>query len=527
MSEILSEKILITTPIYYVNAKAHLGHAYTTILGDTLGRYYRQRGKEVFFLTGTDEHGEKIAASAQKRGVSPQEFVNETSASFERTWKTLDLHFDRFYRTTQPSHYTLVQNALQYLKQKGEITFASYTGKYCVGCERFRTDQEWNEQGLCPDHLSPPEMREESNYFFKMSLYQKRLKEFYEQNPGVVEPRGYLRELLSFLDQPLEDLCISRPTSRLEWGIPLPFDNKFVTYVWFDALLNYPGGVGFEGRAPGENPNFREDLWANTHHLIGKDILKTHGIYWPTMLMALGLPLFQRLEVNGYWLMNDIKMSKSLGNVVDPVEMKDKIGMDAFRFYLLREMSYGADSSLNWESVVGRVNADLANGIGNLASRVLTLVHKNLEARVPSRKGREDYETNLLQEVHGLVPAFARDFEACRYHMALASFGEAVAKCDRYINDQKPWALAKDPAQKDRLAAVLGTAMDALWTLSVVGASFLPEGCRALSKALGRESEESPDWESAEQFLPEGSLLGEVPRLYPRLDLTVLKGTST
>lgn len=522
MAEILGEKILITTPLYYVNAKPHLGHAYATILADSLTRFYRQRGKEVFFLTGTDEHGEKIAASAQKSGVSPQDFVHDASAHFERSWRELGLKYDRFYRTTDTNHYALVQNALQYLKEKGEITFSSYSGKYCVGCERFRTEQEWNDRGLCPDHLTPPVIREESNYFFKMSLYQERLKAHYLAHPEAIEPKGYMREVMSFLEQPLEDLCISRPKTRLEWGIPLPFDDKYVTYVWFDALLNYPGGVGFEGRQPGANPQFQSDWWDNTVHLIGKDILKTHAIYWPTMLMALGLPLFKRLQVSGYWLMNDIKMSKSLGNVVDPITLKNKIGMDAFRFFLLREMSYGSDASLSWDSLVKRVNADLANGIGNLASRVLTLAHKNLGAKVPSRANREDFESQLLEATHELPAKFAQEFEACRYHMALSELAEAIARCDRYINDQKPWALAKDPAQKSRLEAVLGTAMDALWTISIVMDSVLPEGAHALRRALGHDSEDPPEWDHAERMLDEGSALGEVPRLYPRLELAQL-----
>ncbi len=519
MTQLFRDKIFITTPLYYVNAVPHIGHAYCTLLADTLNRFYLQRGKSTIFLTGTDEHGEKIATIAQKNNRSPLDYSNEISELFQTAWEKLGIKPDIFYRTTQPSHYALVSNALQQLKNRNEIYFASYSGKYCVGCERFRTDQEWNAAGICPDHLSPPEIRTESNYFFKMGSYQERLKTFYKDNPEVIQPTSYLKEVLSFLDQPLEDLCISRPTTRLEWGIPLPFDNKYVTYVWFDALLNYPGGLGYEGNTIGENPKFNSEMWGNTNHLIGKDILKTHAIYWPTMLMALGLEPFKRLQVSGFWMVNNQKMSKSLGNVVDPLAIQAQYGIEPFKYFLFREMSYGSDAAFSWESFFARCNADLANGIGNLASRTLTLSVKNLGGKVPTKANRESADHELINEIHKLPEIFAQEFENCRYHIALSAFAEAVARCDRYINDQKPWALAKDPAQATRLGAVLGTAMDALATLSVVMASVLPEGSQLLRKALGLIGDDAPKWTSSNTLLVEGSALGEVPRLYPRLEL--------
>lgn len=518
MSAPFERKIYLTTPLYYVNARPHVGHAYSTILADAIARFSRSRGLETFFLTGTDEHGEKIANMARKEGKSPKEFSDGISATFASAWKEIGLHPDVFYRTTQDSHYALVSKVLQELKDKGEIYFESYSGKYCVGCERFRTDQEWNEQGLCPDHLTPPDIREESNYFFKMGSYQERLKEYYRKNPGTIQPEFYLREVMSFLEQPLEDLCISRPKTRLEWGIPLPFDDRYVTYVWFDALLSYLGGLGFK------TPNFRADLWENSAHLIGKDILKTHAIYWPTMLMACGLEPFKRLQVSGFLLTSGMKMSKSLGNVVDPLVVNQRFGIEPLRYVLLREVSYGSDASFTWEGFLARANAELANGIGNLAARALTITHKNFDAKVPSRAGRGEAETALLKIVHALPARFAQEFEACRYHAALAAFAEAVAACDRYINDQKPWALAKDPAQKERLGAVLGTAGDALWTLSVVMGPVLPEGAAKLRLALGDTTASGAagkevSWKLATELLPEGRALGEVPRLYPRLEM--------
>lgn len=520
MSVFKSEKVYITTPLYYVNAKPHLGHAYSTIVADVLCRFHRQRGKDVLFLTGTDEHGEKIAASAQRESRSPLAFATEVSELFQAAWKQLSLKPDIFYRTTQPSHYKLVAAALQQLKDKDEIYLASYKGKYCVGCERFRTDQEWNEQGLCPDHQTPPVEREESNYFFKMGAYQERLLDFYKKNPQSIQPSNYMSEVLSFLSVPLEDLCISRPTTRLEWGIPLPFDSNYVTYVWFDALLSYLGGLEFEAKAPVEaNTAFKKDFWESSTHFIGKDILKTHAVYWPTMLMALGLKPFSLLQVGGFWLSSGLKMSKSLGNVVDPLRIQEVFGNEPFRYFLLREMSFGGDASFTWESFINRVNSELANGIGNLASRVLTLSQKNLASKVPSRQSRVAADQDFLKKIHELPAQFAGDFDSCRYHTALKLFAEGVAECDRYINENKPWSLAKDPAQTERLQAVLGTAMDALWTLSVVMAPVLPEGSAQLRRALGLASDEAPDWSKATELLKEGSTLNEVPRLYPRLEL--------
>lgn len=513
--------VYLTTPLYYVNARPHLGHAYATFLADSQARYYRQKKVRTYFLTGTDEHGEKIAAKAKSENRTPQEFSDEISGDFKKTWAQLKLSPDVFYRTTLPSHYSMVQRALVRLKEKGDIYFGEYEGKYCMGCERFRTDQEWNQEGLCPDHLTPPDIRKESNYFFRMSAYQKRLIDFYKSHPQAIVPSQYMKETLAFLEgQPLEDFSISRPISRLTWGIPLPFDQNFVTYVWFDALLSYPGGIGYDGESF-ETSSIDKNLWSSVRHLIGKDILKTHAIYWPTMLMALEMPIFKTLQVSGFWLTSGLKMSKSLGNVVNPLQVCEKMGTDPFRYFLLREMSYGSDANFTWEGLVGRANAELANGVGNLTSRVLTLVHKNLDGKIPARDGRGEAERNLLTKMSGLPGEFDEHFQNARFHQALARFSEAIADCDKYINDQKPWSLAKDPSQKDRLGAVLGTAMDALWMISIVGYSALPEGMLQLQKALGVGSsnhENPPLWSQLNQLPIEGSSLGEIPRLYPRFE---------
>ncbi len=512
-----SQNAYFTTPLFYVNAQPHLGHAYAAILADTLARFSRQQGKKTICLTGTDEHGEKIAAKAKSEKLSPREFSDGISASFKAAWDNLELKHDIFYRTTSASHYAMVTRALERLKEKGEIYFGSYEGKYCVGCERFRTDQEWSEAGLCPDHQTPPDIRKESNYFFKMSAYQEKLIDFYKKHPEAIQPAQYMKETLAFLEQPLEDFSISRPIERLTWGIPLPFDKNYVTYVWFDALLSYPGGIGYDGES-WDQSRIQKELWENTTHLIGKDILKTHAIYWPTMLMALDMPLFKKLQVSGFWLTQGLKMSKSLGNIVEPVKVANHYGKDAFRYFLLREMSYGSDANFTWEGLLGRTNSELANGLGNLASRVLTLVHKNLDAKIPSKSARQASDNEFLENIYKMPQKFVQNFEACRYHIALADYSEAVAVCDRYINDQKPWALAKDPALKSRLEAVLGTAMDALWCLAVVGDSVLPEGCLKLRKTLQKGlTQETIGFEQATEKLKEGNAIDEVPRLYPRI----------
>jgi len=514
---------MLTTPIYYVNAKPHLGHAYTTIMGDFLKKLALIEGKRVLFVTGTDEHGEKIVQKATAEGKTPKELVDEVSSEFRSAWEKLALDVDVFYRTTQPDHYKMVQNALQFLKDKGDIYFAEYEGKYCVGCERFRTDSEWNEEGLCPDHQTPPDLRKEPNYFFKMGSYQKELIKHYESNLEAIEPSQYRQEVLSFLKQPLEDLNISRPKTRLTWGIELPFDKDYVTYVWFDALLNYLGAIGYEGGDFAAQREFKNEFWAESHHLIGKDILKTHAIYWPTMLMGLEVPVFKKLHVGGFWMNKGLKMSKSLGNVVDPIKVSEHFGVDFFRYFLLREMSFGSDANFTWEAFIARCNSELANGLGNLASRVLKLSQKNFEMKIPSASGLNDQDKALVSAMKALPAKMAQEFEQCRYHIGIGHFNEAVAECDRYINDNKPWVLAKDPEQKDRLASVLRTAMEALHVFSIVSYPLTPEASLKLQEALGQSGEIVGALFRVDTGLDATRSLTEVPQLFPRLELPDLE----
>ncbi len=412
----------ITTPIYYVNARPHLGHAYTTLVADAASRFQRMRGEEVFFLTGTDEHGDKIVRAAEKEGLTPREYVDRVSRLFRDLWPELAIAPDRFIRTTEPDHQAVVARVLNRIHQAGDIYFSEYEGLYCFGCERFYTERELVE-GQCPDHQVAPERIREANYFFRMSRYQSWLVEHIQRHPDFIRPERYRNEVLAFLREPLEDLCISRPRSRLDWGIPLPFDERYVTYVWFDALLNYVSALGWP------DGKLFAAFWPAARHLIAKDILKPHAIYWPCMLQAAGIPLYRHLHVHGYWKVEEGKMSKSLGNVVEPLALKDRYGLDAFRYFLLREMAFGLDASFSEEALVQRLNADLANDLGNLFSRVLTMAWKYLEGVVPAidPETARQYGLGLGPEAVRTASEFERAMEAFEFHRALAAVWEFIS----------------------------------------------------------------------------------------------------
>ena len=333
----------ITTPIYYVNARPHLGHAFTTIVADVACRFHSMRQTETFFLTGTDEHGDKVVRAAKEENLSPRTYVNKISKLFKDLWPNLNIKYNHFIRTTDKSHIAVVEQILQRIYEQGDIYFSEYEGLYCFGCERFYLEREL-VNSTCPDHETIPELIKESNYFFKMSRYQDWLIDYIKDNQGFIRPERYKNEVLSFLKEPLEDLCISRPKTRLKWGITLPFDNNYVTYVWFDALLNYISALGYP------DDELFKNLWPSAQHLIAKDILKPHGIYWPIMLKAAGIPVYKHLNVHGYWNVDQSKMSKSIGNVVEPLQLTNIYGLDAFRFFLMREMVFGLDSSFSRRS---------------------------------------------------------------------------------------------------------------------------------------------------------------------------------
>jgi methionyl-tRNA synthetase len=502
----------LTTPIYYVNARPHLGHACTTIMADAMCRYHRLAGDRVYFLTGTDEHGERIAEVAAKAGKSPQAYTDEIAEAFRETWRRLGITNDDFIRTTEPRHKKVVQEVLQRLYDADEIYFGEYGGWYCYGCERFYTEKEIVE-GKCPDHQTALTFVKEKNYFFRMSKYQDWLIRHLEDNPGFIQPERYRNEVLGFLREPLQDLSISRPKSRLEWGIPLPFDDNYVTYVWFDALLNYYSAVVDPANAR------TRGLWDHVEHLIAKDILKPHGVYWPTMLKAAGIPLYRRLNVHGYWSLGGSKMSKSVGNVVEALQLTDKYGHDAFRYFLLREMNFGLDASFSEEALVDRLNADLANDLGNLVSRASTLIAgSGAIANVTGIAEAPDREIWAIAT--DTRAAVDRAMEEFAFQKALGAIWSFIGAVNRYVDASAPWALAKDPAGRPRLERVLATLADSLGFLGIVLDPFLPDAAAKIRGALGRS--EVPALEAAVV-----GRLASVPRmakisgLFPRVDTKV------
>ncbi|MFP7753862.1 methionine--tRNA ligase [Thermodesulfobacteriota bacterium B35] len=506
----------ITTPIYYVNAMPHLGHAYTTIVADTYARFRCLAGDEVRFQTGTDEHGEKIVQAAEREGETPRQYVDRISEAFRRTWPLLAVEPDNFIRTTDPGHIRVVQEILQKVHDSGDIYFSEYSGHYCQGCERFLTEKELKD-GKCPDHLTEPAEINEQNYFFRMSRYQDWLIDHIRKNPDFITPERYRNEVLSFLSEPLEDLCISRPTSRLTWGIPLPFDDKFVTYVWFDALINYVTGIGYP-----DGPEF-EKYWSVAEHVIAKDILKPHAIYWPTMLRAAGLAPYRRLHVHGYWNVDETKMSKSLGNVVRPRELVEEYGVDTVRYFLLREMSFGLDSSFSSEAIVARQNSDLANDLGNLFSRVLTMIGKYADGMVPEAdpSALTDAEQELVDAAEKMITSYQEAMDGFSFHQGLQAVWDLIGLLNRYIVTNAPWELAKDEQQAGRLRTVLYHLAEGLRLIALVLRPVMPGAADRMAAALGLADSMAGATLTADGRwggMRAGTRVDRGPQLFPRLD---------
>ena len=505
-------RIYITTPIYYVNAEPHLGSAYTMIICDTVARFHRQRGDDTIFVTGTDEHGDKIAQAAAAAGEHPQQYTDRVSAVFRSTWDACGFTYDRFIRTTDAEHVRTVREILARVHAAGDIYFGRYGGLYCTGCERFYTEKELVD-GKCPDHRTAPEWIEEENYFFRMSAYQHRLLAELDARPDLIRPERYRNEVLALLREPLEDLCISRPKSRLTWGIELPFDERFVTYVWFDALINYVTALEELG------PERFAALWPTANHFIAKDILKPHAVFWPTMLMAAGLPLYQHLNVHGYWTVDGEKMSKSLGNVVRPLDMRARYGMDAFRYVLLRESVFGLDADFREAALVTRINADLANNLGNLVSRTLSMQQRYFQGVVQPRtevRPEDEALERAWADAEGEVETQVRALMLSR---ALEAIWRALDHANKYIVETAPFTLAKDPAARPRVGTILHNLLEALRTSAQLASPFLPDTAARLATLLALPAAGLaapwPAWGRA--FVP-GHTVASPVALFPRIE---------
>jgi len=511
------ERFYITTPIYYVNALPHLGHAYTTIVADSMARFHRAMGHDTYFLTGTDEHGDKIVQAAEKNGQAPKAYADEISGHFRALLPELSITNDDFIRTTEPRHAAAVQTILQRIYDAGDIYFGEYGGHYCTGCERFLTDKELQD-GLCPDHKTKPEYIAEKNYFFRMSKYQGWLLDHIRANPDFIRPERYRSEVVSMLEMGvLEDLCISRPKSRLSWGIELPFDSDFVCYVWFDALTNYLTALDWP-----DGEKYRH-YWPACQHLVAKDILKPHAVFWPTMLKAAGIEPYRHLNVHGYWLVKDTKMSKSLGNVVRPLELSAKYGLDTFRYFLLREMRFGNDASFSEEALVARRNADLANDLGNLFNRSLNMTHKFCDGKTPTPVGEPDAE--LRETALNAASNFISLFNSCNFSQALESLWELVRGLNKYIDTQAPWALNKE-GRTERLAEVMYGLLEGMRKVAVCLTPVMPQAAATMLEQLGyREKPDLATEATAFGLLPKGVPVALSSTLFPRLDMPVADET--
>ncbi|UCC79940.1 MAG: methionine--tRNA ligase [Candidatus Zixiibacteriota bacterium] len=502
----MENRFYVTTPIYYVNDEPHIGHAYTTILADVLAQLHRVFGDEVFFLTGTDEHGQKLQNAAVKNKREPLDYCDEMVMRFKKTWRKLHIKNDDFIRTTEERHIKVVSEILQRIYDRGEIYSAEYEGWYCVHEERFWTEKDLVE-GNCPDCNRPVTKITEMNYFFKMSKYQNWLVDYIEKNPDFIQPAFRRNEVLGFLKKPLGDLCISRPKARLSWGIELPFDRQYVCYVWFDALINYISAIGYLS----DDKKF--ESWWPAVHLIGKDILTTHAVYWPCMLKAMDLPQPKTIFAHGWWLVGETKMSKSLGNVVKPLQLADKYGVDAFRYFLMREMTLGQDSTYSEESFISRYNSDLANDLGNLLSRTLKMIQSYTDGKIPAPPG-DNSDNELARRFEKLIPETREKVATLKLNRAVEDILELVRATNRYIEKNKPWALAKK-GEKEKLGRILYNAAETLRLVSLLLSPIMPEKCKVIQDQLGLQDDTAGNL--AWGGLKPGTSIKPGEGLFPRL----------
>ncbi|MZG53810.1 MAG: methionine--tRNA ligase [Nitrospinae bacterium] len=508
------KKFYITTPIYYVNDVPHIGHAYTTIAADVAARFKRLEGYDVFFLTGTDEHGQKVQQAAHDLKVTPQQHVDKLHQRFKELWVKLNISNSDFIRTTEERHKVLVCDILQNLYDKDEIYRDSYEGWYCTPCERFWTEKDLQE-GNCPECKRKVEKIEEHNYFFRMGKYQEWLVEKIKSDPHFILPASRRNEVLGFLEKPLEDLCISRPKSRLPWGIPLPFDKDYVTYVWFDALINY---ISIHGSLDDIKAS---GFWPADHNMVGKDILTTHAVYWSTMLKAIGLEPPKNIFAHGWWTVNGQKMSKSLHNVVEPNQLADQFGVDVIRYFLLREVPFGLDGDFSHKALIGRLNSDLANNLGNLLNRTVNMMKKYFDGAVPTPGNKEEEDIGLENKAREVIEEVRTLLEELSFNKILQKIWELVDITNQYIDKTGPWNLAKTDEGKERLKTVMYNAAESLRVLGVLLFPFMPKSCESLMLQLGVSNTiEEQGMASVEKWgnLSPGTQTQKARQLFPRIE---------
>jgi methionyl-tRNA synthetase len=506
----------LTTPIYYPSDKLHIGHAYTTVAGDAMARYKRLRGYDVWYLTGTDEHGQKIERKAKEKEQTPQQFVDGIVKGIQELWAKLEISNDDFIRTTEERHKSVVADVFDRFLKQDDIYKGTYEGWYCTPCESFFLERQLVD-GNCPDCGRPVELVKEESYFFRMSKYADRLLQYYEEHPDFIQPDSRKNEMINnFIKPGLEDLAVSRTT--YDWGIKVQGDPKHVIYVWIDALLNYVTALGYT--RTGEDDKFRSH-WPADVHLVGKEIVRFHTIYWPIMLMALDLPLPKKVFAHGWLLMKDGKMSKSKGNVVDPVMLIDRYGLDALRYYLLREVPFGADGTFTPENFVERINFDLANDLGNLLNRTVAMINKYFDGAVPAFNGTvTPFDASLQQLAGETIGHMENALENMEFSVALASLWQFVSRTNKYIDETQPWTLAKDESKVGELASVMHHLAESLRIVSIALQPFLTHAPREMWRQLGIEAGELTTWESTKAFgsLPGGTKVSKGEPIFPRLD---------
>nr|WP_320050440.1 methionine--tRNA ligase [uncultured Desulfuromonas sp.] len=508
----MDKTFYITTPIYYVNDVPHIGHAYTTLACDVLARYKRARGYEVFFLTGTDEHGQKVEKAAIAGGETPLELADRVMQRFAALWQKLNIDNTDFIRTTQQRHKEGVQKMFTQIQEQGDIYLGAYEDWYCTPCETFWTETQLLD-GCCPDCGRPTEKLKEESYFFRMSKYQQQLLDHIEANPDFIQPRSRRNEVLSFVREGLRDLSISR--TSFSWGIPVPGDDKHVIYVWFDALNNYITALGYPEDKQG---NF-EKFWPCSVHVIGKDILRFHTVYWPTFLMAAGLPLPEKVFAHGWWTVEGKKMSKSLQNVVEPNMLVDTYGIDPIRYFLLREVPFGLDGDFSHTALIHRINSDLANDLGNLVSRSTAMLSKYFGGTLPAPTAVTEMDQPFIDQFPAKMALIDQQMNDLAFNKALLSIWELISSANKYIDDTAPWALAKDEAQKERLGTVMYNLLEAVRLVGLMVAPFMPDTGKRILEILGQDSSNLM-LNSQDQWggLQAGTIIEKAPPMFPRIE---------